>query len=209
MNLNLRKCDDFSQIRCLTRTGADALGSVHCQPTGWMRGRIAHPTSWLASSGPCVVKHSLVHKEQFVLHVDSAPRRGKADQPDAQQVRPARQPFRLRWTRSRFGRLPMYASPTCSHLPVPQAGHGPWMFDVRISKHSRKSCSARFSSAYRPEPTCENIGRLAMINAKYIASLAASQSSAYELRRPLLVMLVSPTHARTSSGICGPCFLER
>ena len=34
-----------------------------------------------------------------------------------------------------------------------------------------------------------------MINAKYIASLAASQSTAYELQRPLLVMLVSRTHA--------------
>ena len=113
--VNLRRiCDDFSQISCSTRTGADALGSVHCQPTGSMRGRIAHRTSWLASSGPCVVKHSLVHKEQFVLHVDSAPRRGKADQPDAQQVRPARQPFRLRWTRSRFGRLFLYT-------PLPRA----------------------------------------------------------------------------------------
>ena len=70
------------------------------------------------------------------------------------------------------------------------------MSDVRISKHYRKSCSARFSSIYRPELPCENVGRLTMINAKYIASLAASQSSAYELRRPLLVMLVSPTHMR-------------
>ena len=88
--VNLGICYDFSQMCCFARTDADALGSVHCEPTGSMRGRIAHRTSWLASSGPCVVKHSLVHKEQFVLHVDSAPRRGKADQPDAQQVRAAR-----------------------------------------------------------------------------------------------------------------------
>ena len=123
--MNLRICDDFSQIRCLTRTGADALGSVHCQPTGSMRGRIAHRTSWLASSGPCVVKHSLVHKEKFVLHVDSAPRRGKADQPDAQQVRAARQPLRLRLTRARFGRppTPLPRAPTSPCLKLAMA-HG-------------------------------------------------------------------------------------
>ena len=79
----------------------------------------------LASSGPSVIKHSLVHKEQFVLHVDSAPRRGKADQPDAQQVRHARQPFRLRWTRSRFGRLPtpLPRAPTSLCLKLAMA-HG-------------------------------------------------------------------------------------
>ena len=123
--VNLVYYYDFDQIRCLTRTGADALGSVHCQPTGWMRGRIAHPTSWLASSGPCVVKHSLVHKEQFVLHVDSAPRRGKADQPDAQQVRAARQPLRLRLTWTRFGRLPtpLPRAPTSPYLKLAMA-HG-------------------------------------------------------------------------------------
>ena len=54
--VNLGKCYDFSQIRCFARTGADALGSVHCQPTGWMHGRIAHPTSWLATSGPSVAE---------------------------------------------------------------------------------------------------------------------------------------------------------
>ena len=123
--VNLGKCYDFSQIRCFARTGADALGSVHCQPTGCTRGRIARATSWLASSGPCVVKHNIVHNEQFVLHVDSAPRRGKADQPDAQQVRPARQPFRLRWTRSRFGRLPtpLPRAPTSLCLKLAMA-HG-------------------------------------------------------------------------------------
>jgi hypothetical protein len=40
-------CDDFHQIGSIASTDADALGSVHCQPTGWMRGRMARPTSWL------------------------------------------------------------------------------------------------------------------------------------------------------------------
>ena len=79
-------------------------------------------------------------------------------------------------------RLLSHASPTCSHLPVPQAGHGPWMLDVRISKTFRKSCSARFSSAYRPELTCANVDRLTMINDKYITSLAASQSPIKRIR---------------------------
>ena len=56
--VNLRKCYDFSQIRCLTRTGADALGSVHCQPGNQLVARAAElrvqPVGWrhldLASS---------------------------------------------------------------------------------------------------------------------------------------------------------------
>ena len=102
--MNLVYCDVFNEIRCLTRTGADALGSVHCQPTGWMRGRIAHPTSWLASSGASVVIHSHVKTEHQRAPFPRTPRRGNGDQSDAQQVRAARQPHRLRLTRARFGR---------------------------------------------------------------------------------------------------------
>ena len=41
--VNLRKCYDFSQIRCFARTDADALRSVHREPTGSTYGPIAWP----------------------------------------------------------------------------------------------------------------------------------------------------------------------
>ena len=158
--MNLVYYYDFDQIRCLTRTGADALGSVHCQPTGWMRGRIAHPTSWLASSGtlaPCVVKYSPVHKEQIGLHVDSAPRRGKADQPDAQQVRAARQPLRLRLTRARFGRppTPLPRAPTSPCLKLAMA-HGclTCAFPSTLARAAQLGSAALIDRNQRAEGDC-------------------------------------------------------
>ena len=102
--MNLGICHDFSQIPIVTRLPSARGRPVHCEPTGSTRGSIARRTSWLASSGASVVIHSHVKTEHQRAPFPRTPRRGNGDQSDAQQVRAARQPHRLRLTRARFGR---------------------------------------------------------------------------------------------------------
>ena len=102
--MNLGICHDFSQIPIVTRLPSARGRPVHCEPTGCLELRIAQATSWLAPSGPSVVIHSHVKTEHQRAPFPRTPRRGNGDQSDAQQVRAARQPHRLRLTRARFGR---------------------------------------------------------------------------------------------------------
>ena len=87
---------------------AIAVGARPTRPlrTNWLDARLncASNHSWLASSGASVVIHSHVKTEHQRAPFPRTPRRGNGDQSDAQQVRAARQPHRLRLTRARFGR---------------------------------------------------------------------------------------------------------
>ena len=63
---NLVYGDVFNEIGSIASADADALGSVHCQPTGCTLGRTVRATSWLATPRPSVVEHSHVKTEQSV-----------------------------------------------------------------------------------------------------------------------------------------------
>ena len=181
----------------MTRTGADALGSVHCQPTGWMRGRIAHPTSWLASSGASVVIHSHVKTEHQRAPFPRTPRRGNGDQSDAQQVRAARQPHRLRLTRAHASA----ALPGLYHvLSSPLASSRAWTMDVcrAPSKASPKLCSAWLSRMNWADLDVRE-GRHARYDRWSVRRTAVGmpRSSADNLRRaPALLMLASRSTMR-------------
>ena len=76
-------------------------------------------------------------------------------QPDAQQVRAARLPHRLRLTRARFGRTltPLPHAPTAPCLKQAM-DHGclPYAVMMRLPK----LCSARLSSVKRPNPDVQD-----------------------------------------------------
>ena len=129
--VNLVYYYDFDQIRCLTRTGADALGSVHCQPTGSMRGRIAHRTSWLASSGPCVVDLQLKKTTTFLeLQVDV--RLGVERRPCCSSLMLNRCALRDCCIGCAGFGYALATLPRLSNMvPPPHASRWPWFMDAR------------------------------------------------------------------------------
>ena len=149
-------CHDFSQIPIVTRLPSARGRPVHCEPTGSTRGSIARRTSWLASSGASVVIHSHVKTEHQRAPFPRTPRRGNGDQSDAQQVRAAGQPHRLRLTRARFGRhsrpLPRALIAPClrqgmnhGYLPYAVMMRLPKLCSARLTRETTRSGRARRS----------------------------------------------------------------
>ena len=108
----------FSQIAYVTRLDPDTVGAVQIALRSWIKDRIAHPTTKSFSESDDVVDLQLKKTTAF-LELQVAVRRGVEHQamllqPDAQQVRAARLPLRLHWTRVQLG----YVSTALAHDPT-------------------------------------------------------------------------------------------
>ena len=116
--VNLVYCDDFDQIRGFPRL--PSAHSVHRAKAlrSPMELAIAHRTTKSFSESGDVVDLQLKKTTAF-LELQVAVRRGVEHQamlfqPDAQQVRAARLPLRLHWTRVQLG----YVSTALAHDPT-------------------------------------------------------------------------------------------
>ena len=156
----------------------------------------------MASSGASFVIHSHVKTEHQRAPFPRMPRRGNGDQSDAQQVRAARQPHRLRLTRARFGR-PSRPLPRALIAPCLKQGMDHGCLPCAIQSFAEALLSLAQQRELARSRRARRSAWLDTIDGRYAARLGMPRSSADELQRPLFSC--SPRAARCASSDVYSC----